>query len=417
MRSSTFRKFALVLAILALFAAGSVTLVNGQSRPQRPKKTDNKKNTRPVPKTAEELQKEKEAAEQAERDRQAIVDDEVLVIDTKLVNVDTVVYEKKSGRIVTGLTKENFTVLEEGVEQTITNFSMPDAPITVTLVVEYSRWSEIFGRAVGGRFEPGHYEVIRPVAQYVSTFIKPPNDYASVIAFDNRPTPITDFTNDPNRLRQTVNLLLRNRPAFRENNLFDAMKFALVGGRADAVVLEDSEENKIEYGGMVDIKTGRRAIILIASGIDTFSRINYDEARKLVETSGVPFFIISTGNMFYKRYEHLMDARDTISGFPGRLTFLQARNAMNVFARDSGGAHFEMTFPGEVPSILQSIDALMRNQYSIAYDANPNLKPGKKYKIKVMVDVNGDGKFDNKKYEVKHRPYYRAPEEEKKDES
>jgi len=61
---------------------------------------------------------------------------------------------------------------------------------------------------------------------------------------------------------------------------------------------------------------------------------------------------------------------------------------------------------------LRSIDALMRNQYSIAYDANPNLRPGKKYKLKVMVDVNGDGEFDNKKFVVKHRPYYRTPKDE-----
>jgi hypothetical protein len=97
---------------------------------------------------------------------------------------------------------------------------MPESPITVSLIVEYSKWSELFGNAAdGGRFDQGHLEVIRPVAYFLSTFIKAPDDYASVIAFDMRPTPITDFTNDPNRLRQTVDLLLRNRPAFREKTL------------------------------------------------------------------------------------------------------------------------------------------------------------------------------------------------------
>src|SRR4029079_13679841 len=133
-------------------------------------------------------------------------------------------------------------------------FSTPDSPITVTLVVEYSKWTELFGSAAGGYFEPGTYEVIRPVAQFLTKFIKPPNDYASVIAFDIRPTPITDFTNDPNRIRQTIDILLRNQPAFRENNLFDSLKFALVGGKGDSVVLEDSKEHTAEYGGMVDVK-------------------------------------------------------------------------------------------------------------------------------------------------------------------
>lgn len=400
-----------VVMLLPMYYSGMVTDVGAQSRPQRPNTTGAKKNKRPTPKTPEQIRKEKEAAEQAAFDREAIVDDEEVVVDTKLVNVDTVVYDKKSKRIITGLTKDNFAVFEDGVEQKITNFSMPDAPITVTLLVEYSRWSEIFGQASGGRFEAGHIEVIRPVAQYLSSFIRAPDDYASVVAFDMRPTPITDFTNDPNRLRQTVTLLLRNRPAFRENNLFDAMNFVLVGGKGDAVVLEGSEERSADYGGMVSVKSGRRAIILIASGIDTFSKINYKDVRNTIQNAGIPIFIISTGNLFYKKYEHLMDARDTISGFPGRLTFLQAKNAMNTFARESGGEHFEMTFPGEVPSILRGIDALMRNQYSIAYDANEEREPDKKYKLEVRVDVNGDGKYDNKKFEVKHRPFFRTPKE------
>ena len=407
------KKLSSAIVVAMMLATGSAIVIYGQSRPQRPKTTNKKKNQRPIPKTPEEIQKEKEAAQQAEFDREAIIDDEELVIDTKLVNVDTVVYEKKSGRIVTGLTRANFAVFEEGVKQDITAFSMPDAPITVSLVVEYSKWSEIFGRAQGGYFEPGHVEVIRPVAAYVSNFIKPPNDYASVIAFDLRPTPITDFTNDPNRLRQTVSLLLRSRPTFRENNLFDALNFALVGGRADSVVLERSEERKTEYGGMVDVKTGRRAIILIASGIDTFSRRNLKDTYKVIQDAGVPIFIISTGNLFIKKYEHLLDARDSLSGFPGRLTWLQAKNQLNYFAKYSGGAHFEMTFPGEIPGILNAIDALMRNQYSIAYDAKPDLKPGKKYKLKVMVDVNGDGEYDNKRFEVKHRPFFRTPDKKK----
>ncbi len=409
------RRLTVFLVLLVAFAFGLSTISFAQSRPQRPKKTGNqKKNQRPRAKTPEELQKEAEQKRLEEEIKNAEVDDEVLEIKTNIVNVDAVVYDKKSGQIVTGLTKENFAVFENGVKQDITNFAMPEAPITVSLVVEYSKWSEIFGRASGGRFERGHLEVIRPIATFVSRFIKPPDDYASVVAFDIRPTPITDFTNDPQRLNATVNLLLRNRPAFRENNLYDAIKFTLVGGKADSVVLERSKERKSEYGGMVDVKAKRRAIILIASGIDTFSKINYGEARKVIQEAGIPIYIISTGNLFFKRYEHLLGATDSITGFPGRLTFLQAKNAMDTFAKESGGQHYQMTFPGEIPTILNSINAMLRNQYSIAYDAGEERQAGKKYKLEVKVDVNGDGKYDNKKFKVQHRPYYKTEKKKKK---
>jgi VWFA-related protein len=266
-------------------------------------------------------------------------------------------------------------------------------------------------------FEPGVYETIRPVAQFVSQFIKPPNDYASVIAFDMRPTPITDFTNDPARLRQTVNLLLRNQPAFRENNLYDAIKFALVGGKGDSVVLENSEKETAEYGGMVSVKSKRRAIILVASGIDTFSKINYGDARKIIQEAGIPIYIISTGNLFFKKYESQLGDVDGITGMPGRLTFLQAKNAMNTFAKDSGGMHFEMTFESEVPAYLNTINGLLRSQYSLAYDLAQKHEPGKKYKLEVKVDVDGDGVTDDKQFVVQHRPYVltpKAPDQKKK---
>jgi VWFA-related protein len=226
-----------------------------------------------------------------------------------------------------------------------------------------------------------------------------------------RPTPITDFTNDPRRLQETVNILLRNTPAFRENNLYDALKFALVGGKTDSVVLDNSKERTQEYGGMVDVKAKRRAIILVASGIDTFSKINYDEVRKIIQEAGIPIYIISTGNLFYKKYEAYLPATDGLTGMPGRLTFLQAQNAMNTFAKESGGVHYPMTFEGEIPQDLQNINALLRSQYNLAYDITTPHEPGKKYKLDVKVDVDGDGQPDDKQYVVQHRLFYVTPSE------
>jgi len=402
-----------VLAVALLF--GFITVSLAQSRPQKgdPPKSGGKRNERPTPKTEAEIKAEEERRRLEEEEKNAIVDDEVLKIKTNIVNVDAVVYNKKSGQIITGLKRENFAVFENGVKQDISNFATPEAPITVSLVVEYSKWSEIFGFYANRGQEAGKLEVIRPVAYFLSKFINPPNDYASVIAFDIRPTPITDFTNDPNRLRQTVDLLLRNSPAFRENNLFDALKFSLVGGRGDSVVLDNSKERTAEYGGMVDVKAQRRAIILVASGIDTFSKINYGEARKIVQNSGIPIYIISTGNLFLKMYEQNLPATDGIDGSPGRLTFLQAANTMNTFAKESGGAHFPVTFPGEIPTVLQSINGLMRSQYSIAYDAADNRELGKKYNLEVKVDINGDGVYEEKGYVIQHRPFYILPKPEK----
>lgn len=407
-----------ILATL-LISMSLVVLVsssNAQSKPQKPTTApgEQKKNGRPTPMTEEEIKKAEEAKKRAEEEKDAIIDDTIEKVDTNIVNVDAVVYNKKTGQIITGLKKENFAIYENGIKQNIASFATPESPITVSLVVEFSKWSEVFGSASGGYFEPGTYEVIRPVAGFVSRFIKPPNDYASIIAFDLRPTPITDFTNDPARLNAAVNILLRNQPAFRENNLFDALKFALLGGRGDSVVLENSKNEKADYGGMADVKSKRRAIILVASGIDTFSKLNYDQIRRIIQEAGVPIYIISTGNLFYKKYEQYLGPTDSLAGMPGRLTFLQAENTMNTFAAESGGVHFKMTFEGEVPGILNNINTMLRNQYSLAYDLVDGHEPGKKYKIEVKVDIDGDGQYDNKMLVVQHKPFYGLPKKDDK---
>ena len=414
-------RFSAVFLAISLVLGIAVSASWAQSKPQRPDNPqgEGKRNKRPVPKTEEELKKEAEEKERLELEKNAEVDPNVVKIESNIVNVDAVVYNKKTGQIINGLKKENFAIFEDGVKQNISNFATPEAPITVSLVVEYSKWTELFGSAQGGYFEPGTYEVIRPVASFLTKFIKPPNDYASVIAFDLRPTPITDFTNDPQRINATINILLRNYPAFRENNLFDAIKFSLYGGKSDSVVLDNKNDKATwqEYGGMVDVKSKRRAIILVASGIDTFSKITFSDTRKLIQEAGIPIYIISTGNMFYKRYEQYLPATDTLTGMPGRLTFLQAANQLRTFAKESGGALFEMTFPAEVNGYVESINALLRSQYSLAYDIDQPHVAGKKYKIEVKVDVDGDGVYDDKQYVVQNRSFYMAPGGDKKDKS
>ena len=72
-----------------------------------------------------------------------------------------VVYNKKSGQIVTGLKQKNFALFEDGKQQEITNFSTPEAPITVSLVLEYSKLSAYFGVAGSGGFEDGKLEIGR----------------------------------------------------------------------------------------------------------------------------------------------------------------------------------------------------------------------------------------------------------------
>lgn len=405
--TSTRRLLSLLAVISFALAALGTPSIWAQSRRQPPV-SDQKKNQRPPDKPPDEQKAEPLPADiQPGKPQEA----EKLTVTTNLVNVDAVVYNKKTGQPQMALGKDNFTIFVDGVKKNITNFATPEAPITVTLVVEYSKLAEVLGYYGSHGMEPGQNEVIRPTAMFLSQFIHP-TDYVSVIAYDMRPTPLTDFTNDPNRIQQVISLLLRNQPAFTESNLYDALKLTLIGGRGDSVVLENSKERTQEYSGMVAVPADRRrAVVLVASGLDTFSKITMDQARKIVQNAGIPIYIIGTGQMFVKLYGDSMNPGQgsNIRGIPiDRMTFLQADNTMKTFAKDTGGMFFPITFEGELPDALSSINAMLRSQYSLGFNPGDE-RDGKSHKIVVKVDVDGDGQFDDKAFVVRAREIYNAP--------
>jgi Ca-activated chloride channel homolog len=408
MTRSLWQRVSVFVLCAALLGSGQTLSLFAQAR-RVPPTSDEKKNKRPAP--GQEKGDQKDEQQEPLPTDIAGKDVEAIRTTTNVVNVDAVVYNKKTGQITTGLTKKNFEVYVDGEKRDITNFSTPDAPITITLVVEYSKLGAVFGYYGSSGQEPGTYEVIRPTAMFLSQFITP-QDYVSVIAYDMRPTPITDFTNNPTRIQQVIRLLLMNQPAFIETNLYDALKLTLVGGRADSVVLEDSKARTSEYAGMVAIPNERRkAVLLVASGIDTFSKINFDTVRKIVQNSGIPIYIIGTAQMFMKKFGDQMDPGhgSNIMGVPiDRMTFLQADNQLKTFAKETGGAYFPVTFEGELPTVLSSINGLLRNQYSLGFSAG-EVRDGKPHKILVKVDVDGDGTTDEKAYKVQSREVFIAP--------
>src|SRR6266849_3545584 len=60
-----------------------------------------------------------------------------IAVDVPIVTLD-VVAPTQHGDILTGLKKENFRVLDDGVPQTISNFGPTEAPITMVVLMEFS---------------------------------------------------------------------------------------------------------------------------------------------------------------------------------------------------------------------------------------------------------------------------------------
>lgn len=398
---------AFALALCSLAASGLPSLAQSRrTPPQEPQK----RNTRPD-ETKQTQPQTEQTPEPVPPD--AVKSDEVVKVTSNIVQIEAVVINKKTKQIMTDLKKENFQVFEDGVQKDLTNFATPDSPITVAVVLEFSKVGQFqayYGS--GGYDRNGMEEMLAPTFMFLRNVLQTREDYVSVVAYDMRPTPLTDFTNDPSALNRVMNILATNRPVSDETVLYKALTFVLAGGRADSVVIEGSDKRWQEYGGMQDITGRRKAIFLIATGLDTSMDTNYDKVRKVIQNAGIPIYIIGTGELFFKKYGDQADPMDGIAG-PGRfgrMSMLQARNSLRTFAEESGGMYFPITFAGELGSALQTINAVMRHQYSLAYSTGDR-RDGKRHKIVVKVDMDGDGKPEEKDFVVQARQYYNSPKE------
>ncbi len=282
-----------------------------------------------------------------------------LRVDSPLVNVDVTVVTK-DGQFVPNLKKEHFRVLEDGVPQTVTAFQKGEAPITAVLVVEFA---SIYG--------PFIYDALRASYQFADSL--KPNDWVAVVAFDMKSTILVDFTQDKRAVYNALGSL--RLPGFSETNVFDALYDTL--DRVEGI-------------------EGRKYVILVSRGIDTFSKLTLDRTlKKIKDTHNVTIFTISTGEALRLYFE----SRGLI-GPIGSLDFLQADNQMKHFATMTGGRWYKPRFEGEFPGIFREIADVTRNQYTLAYKPTNSAQDGTYRKIKVQLvapDGSGPLKIMNEK--------------------
>lgn len=397
-KQTALARLAAVLLITTALVSGSFLAnpnAEAQSGRQPPKKKAEKKAEAQKGTERETTPDEQEPVPPVPRGQS---DEPSLRLATQVVNVEATVIDKKSKRLITDLTRKNFIIYEDGVKQEVSNFTSGEGSMTAVLLLDNNYRHRYF---VGSYFDPTFAEqVFLSAATFVQGFVKP-EDFVAVVTFSLKPKVVQDFTNDRQRLYGAIVSAYRDLLNFSESNIYDALSFTLLGGKA--IQLYQEEAGPSEYVGLQEVE-GHTAVILITLGIDTFSRITYDKALKIVAGAGVPIYTIGVGNLFFKKYEHLFSPEL-------RLTFLQAQNSLRAFAQRSGGMNFELTFEGEINSIMRSIAALLRAQYSLGYVPTNKRRAGKERKIKMEVDLDLDGKPDGDRLELNYRQRYIEPDD------
>lgn len=289
-----------------------------------------------------------------------------LSTSTNLVNLDVMVKDN-NGNPISGLGRKNFKVYDDGVPQAVSNFGTAEAPMTVTMLIEFSNkyWAFLS-------------QALRDAYAFLG-FIQP-KDWVAVVSFDLKPQILSDFTQDRYEVKGALDQL--RIPGFSETNLYDALAFTI--------------------DRMKDVQ-GRKAILVICTGVDTFSKLTYPEMLKIAKASDTVIYPVS-----------ILEWLDVRYGFG--MTAIEAKNQLNYIAQYSGGQAYFPRFDGELPEIYQQVAGQLRTQYSLGFIPSNPAKDGRYHKLKVeLVDDSGnplripDKKGKPIKYRVASREGYYSP--------
>ncbi|HEY3138546.1 MAG TPA: VWA domain-containing protein [Blastocatellia bacterium] len=248
-------------------------------------------------------------------------DDETISFDTALVNTRVSVRDGQ-GRFVSGLTKSDFIVVDDGKEQPIIYFSQEsDEPLRVALVVDRSRSVQgVLGRA---------RTVVR---DFIHSILRPGKDSACLVAFDSGVYLVQDFTEDADTLAAAVNKLT----AAGGTSIFDAVY-------------------KTARDKLAGTEEARRVLLLISDGDDTTSRASIEQAIEVTVRNNVVVYAIRLPG------ENSLNGRDQ-----------QGKPVLARLTETTGGAQFQLSDArdGEekqLAGFFNKLEDELRSQYSIGY--------------------------------------------------
>jgi VWFA-related protein len=348
-------------------------------------------------------------------------------IGTGLVTVPVIVTDRY-GRFATGLTRNQFTVREEGAAQKIEEFSSTESPFSVALLIDTSRSTQ---------------NKLSKIRKAAKTFIKQllPNDRIMIVSFDDKVRFVCDFSSNHAELERAVNAL-ESRYA---TSLYDAIHMTI-----------NEKMSKIQ---------GRKAIVILTDGVDTASKqATYESAVELAASAGIitytvqyetrndgsskPIFLPGGGSSWAPssglRWQDIPQQKPkpeseesksesegkSLINIPGpkgdqgmsspgsvpssrvnsqrqqpiRDRYLVAADFLRTLAAQSGGLPFRAETIENTSYAFQLIANELHNQYTLTYISTNDARDGAYRSIAVGVN--------NPDLVVRSRRFYRAPKEE-----
>ncbi|MBS1795740.1 MAG: VWA domain-containing protein [Acidobacteria bacterium] len=294
-------------------------------------------------------------------------DEDVIRVDTNLVTVPVIVSDRQN-RYISGLRSENFTVTNEGQKQKIDYFIAEEAPISVAILIDTSRSTQM---------------VLDKIKKAAKEFVKQlkPADRAMVVSFDWQVTLLCELTGDQEKLKK-------------------AIKSAEIPERF-GTMLNDAVYLAVDKG-FAGVK-GRKAIILLTDGKDAGSYTRADELIYRMQESDALVYPVFYETGFDRPFRQRADFPfpNRRMGRGGGVWGRDDRNAerrkqrqerqneeaisfLRELADVSAGRFFQKE-TDDLDDAFQSIAEELRRQYLIGFYPE-SVEPGRVYRIRIGVD-------------------------------
>ena len=294
----------------------------------------------------------------------AAQDDEVIKVDSSIVRLNVGVADNR-GRPITNLTKEDFTLYEDGVKQNISRFEPTVAPFSVVMILDMS------GSTLGFR------ETIRQSAfRFIDALA--PEDRVAVVEFYDKINLLNDFTSNRKSIANSINVANGRG----KTQLYKALDFALE---------KLSKEEK-----------RRKAIIVLTDGVDTVARDLDRNALQNLKENEIPAAIKPETSETLNRILSRSDAQGVTiyplalpTGDPAKLAdptpiqvamYQAARNRLQILAERSGGTLNTINRLEEMGKLYALVAAELRALYTIEYQPINGKRDGKWRSIKIEVN-------------------------------
>lgn len=310
------------------------------------------------------------------------VDDEILKIDTELVNL-LFTAQDKDRRLLTSLKKEDIRILEDGQPQEIFTFQRQiDLPLSLAILIDVSASQE--------RTLP---EEKLAAKSFIQDVVRPEKDEVSIISFTGETTLEQGLTSNIARLGRAVDRVQFVAPSGYIGGGVVVPGTPPVTGNnqaAGATAIWDAIwVTAEEVLGESPDKT-RRAIILLSDGVNTYGSKRLDDAVQAALKYNAVVYSIGIGDNFYGGIDE---------------------GVLRKISERTGGRAFFPKDETELRLAFEQIQVEMRSQYLIAYEPSNPKKDGTYRKVEIQF-TNTD--LAKQKVKLTHRQGYFAKTESKK---